>query len=147
MEQISKVLNRSRNAPKPQSDDPQLPEVTLGQSQEAKQALATMLYQCFQTLKLYGKEPEALEATVNLFQIVLADYTMRQIEDALRFYLRHHNEMPAPADIAQIIDRGNKPPFEQAVYVNFSRKPAENRTSEEWAYMREYEKNAMTGGG
>ena len=102
-----------------------------------------MLFLCFQSLKLYGKEPEALEALVNIFQMVLHDYTMDQIRQAFTLHLKRSNEMPTPADIANIIERGNKPPFERAVYVNLSRKPSEARTSDEWAYMREYENYAI----
>lgn len=102
-----------------------------------------MLFQCFQGLKLYGKEPEALEALVGMFQMVLHDYTMGQISRAFALHLKRSNEMPAPADIANIIERGNKPPFERAVYVNLSRKAAEDRTSDEWAYMRDYEADAI----
>ena len=102
-----------------------------------------MLFQCFQGLKLYGKEPEALEALVGMFQLVLHDYPMDQIRRAFALHLKRSNEMPAPADIANIIERGGKPPFERAVYVNFSRKPPEDRTPDEWAYMRGYENYAI----
>lgn len=104
-----------------------------------------MLFQCFQGLKLYGKEPEALEALVAMFQLVLHDYTMDQIRRAFALHLKRSNEMPAPADIANIIERGNRPPFERAVYVNLSRKPPEHRTSDEWAYMRDYEADRLAG--
>ena len=102
-----------------------------------------MLFQCFQGLKLYGKEPEALEALVSMFQMVLHDYAMPQIRQAFALHLKRSNEMPTPADIASIIERGGKPPLERAVYVSLSRKAAEQRTSDEWAYMREYESYAI----
>ena len=144
MKKIGNVIDLiKRNAPKPQSSEPQLPVATLGQDPEAKQELATMLFQCFQTLKLYGKEPEALEAAADIFQMVLADFTMDQIRRAFVLHLKRSNEMPAPADIANIIERGNKPPFERAVYVSLSRKAAEQRTSDEWEYMRDYEAYAV----
>ena len=98
-----------------------------------------MLFQCFQSLKLYGREPEALEALVSMFQMVLRDFTIDQIRQAFTLHLKRSNEMPAPADIASIIERGGKPPFERAVYVSLSRKAAEQRTSDEWTYMSEYE--------
>lgn len=104
-----------------------------------------MLYQCFQALKLYGKEPETLEATVSMFQMVLADYPPEAIRKAFANYLKRHNEMPAPADIASLIERNGKPPLDRAVYVSISKKPAEDRTSTEWAYMRDYEKFAING--
>jgi len=104
-----------------------------------------MLFQCFQSLKLYGKEPEAIESTVAMFQLVLADYEPSDIRKAFAVYLKRHTEMPAPADIASLIDRDGKPPLDRAVYVTISKKLAEDRTSTEWAYMRDYEKFAVNG--
>lgn len=102
-----------------------------------------MLQQCFQTLRLYGKEPEALESVVAMFRLVLADYPVEKIIAGFGAWLKRSNEMPTPADIASIIDRGGKPPLERVVYVSLSRKAAEQRTSDEWAYMREYEAYAI----
>lgn len=104
-----------------------------------------MLHQSFQSLKLYGKEPESLEATITMFQLVLADYRFEYIEKAFVFYLKNNSEMPAPADIATIIERGNKPPFERSVYISATRKQPEERTADEWAYIREYERFNHTG--
>ena len=144
MEQIGAALDRAnRSVQKPQSGERQLPVVTLGRSPQAKQELATMLFQCFQSLKLYGREPEALEALVSMFQMVLHDYNMDQIRQAFALHLKRSNEMPTPADIAGIIDRGGKPPLERAVYVAIGKRDAARRTSEEWAYMRDYEAYAI----
>lgn len=104
-----------------------------------------MLYQCFQSLRLYGKEPEALEGTVAMFNLVLSDYSYEKIEQAMIFYLKNHNEMPAPADIANIIERGNRPPFDRAVYVAISKKHPEDRSGWDWEYMKDYEKWSITG--
>lgn len=105
-----------------------------------------MLVQCFQALKLYGKEPEQIEGVIGMFNLVLADYPFSEIERAFRYYLRHNTEMPAPADIAIIIDRGgDKPPFDKSVYVAFSKKHGDQRTPAEWQYMRDYERFISTG--
>ncbi len=104
-----------------------------------------MLYQCFQTLKLYGKEPDSLESATAMFQLVLADYPFDKIKSAFAFYLGHNSEFPAPADIANIINRGMKPPFDKTVYVTISKKDAEMRSHEEWEYMREYEQFSIRG--
>ena len=106
-----------------------------------------MLYQCFQTLKLYGKEPDSLESALATFQLVLSDFPFSKIKDAFAFYLKHNNEFPSPSDIAQIICRGNRPPLDKSVYVSISRKEAELRTPEEWGYMREYEEFSIRGDG
>jgi hypothetical protein len=96
-------------------------------------------------LKVYGKEPEQLSNAEKLFQMVLSDYDIASIEKAVRFYMRHNSEFPAPADIANIIERGNKPPFEKTYYVALSKKQPEMRTQDEWDYMRDYERFLRTG--
>ena len=78
-----------------------------------------------------------------MFRLVLADYAVGAITDAFRIWLKRSNEMPTPADIASIIDRGGKPPLERVVYVAIAKRDAAMRTSEEWAYMREFEAAAI----
>lgn len=96
-------------------------------------------------LKTYGKEPEQLEAATKMFLFVLADYPVQKIIDAMAYYAKHNSDFPAPADIANIIERGNKPPFDRSIYVSLSKKEPEDRTSDEWAYMREYERYQIKG--
>lgn len=104
-----------------------------------------MLFQCFQSLKLYGKEPEAFESVVAMFNLVLSDYPFKEIEKAFAFYLKHNNELPTPADIANIIERGGKPAFDKSVYVSICKKDPEKRDSDDWKYMRDYERFMISG--
>ena len=104
-----------------------------------------MLFQCFAALKVYGKQPEELAAVNAMFQLVLSDYAMADIRKAFGIYLRRHNDLPAPADIVQIIERDGRPPLDRAVYIAISKKHPEDRTREDWAYMREYDRYSMTG--
>jgi hypothetical protein len=90
-------------------------------------------------LKTYGKKPDQMEAVTKLFLFALSDYPTDKVIDAMAFYIRNYTDFPAPADIVQIIERGNKPPFDRAVYTTLSKKDPEFRTSDEWAYMRDYE--------
>lgn len=86
-----------------------------------------------------------------MFNLVLADYPLQKIEEAFAFYLKSNNEMPAPADIANIIERGNKPPFERSVYLSLVRRKQADPyaynvlTAAEQAYIDDYERWAMTG--
>lgn len=80
-----------------------------------------------------------------MFIMVCSDFPIEQIESAITFYLKHNSEMPAPADIVNVILRGNKPPFDKSIYISITKKHAEDRTSEDWEYMREYEKFMITG--
>ena len=149
MESIGKLAGKAvaqtrTSGPKPPSlKGSPSSSLSLRSDSEGQKALAVMLQQCFQTLRVYGKEPEALESVIAMFRLVLADYSVEKITGAFRLWLKRSNEMPAPADIANIIERGGKPPFERAVYVSLSRKPPEQRTSDEWEYMREYENHAI----
>ena len=115
------------------------------EDQAGRTRLATMLKVCFDGLKVYGKEPDQLDNANKLFCLVLADYHIEQIESALKYYLKHNNEFPAPADIANIIERGNKPPLDKTVYVSISKKYAEDRTDVEWEYMKDYEEFMLRG--
>lgn len=104
-----------------------------------------MLFQCFAALKVYGKQPEEMAAVNAMFQLVLSDYPMADIRNAFATYLKRHNDLPAPADIVQIIHRDGKPPLERPVYIAISKKEPEARTQSDWAYMRDYEHYSKTG--
>lgn len=104
-----------------------------------------ILTNCFASLKLYGREPEQFGAVNAMFQLVLADYPIEKVRAAFATYLRRHTELPAPADIATIIERNGKPPLERSVYISLTKKDAELRTAADWAYMRDFERYAMTG--
>lgn len=96
-------------------------------------------------LKTYGKQPDQLESVVKLFHFALSDYPVEKIVEAMAYYVRNYTEFPAPADIVQIIERGNKPPFDRAVYTTMSKKHPADRSSDEWAYMRSYERFMIDG--
>ena len=107
--------------------------------------MSVALYHCFQGLSTYGKEPEALESIIYLFNLTLGDYTWQQIEGAFKYYWRNFKGLPEPADIANIIDRGNKPPFERSVYVSVMKKQADERTKDEWRYIEDYQEFIISG--
>lgn len=108
-------------------------------------ALNETLLMFFDALKTYGKEPEQMDSVKKLMQFALADYPWQKVREAFAYYVKNNTEFPAPADIVQIIERGNKPPFERAVYTAISKKHADQRTSEEWSYMRAYENWILRG--
>ena len=144
---LPETINQAKwNASTPQRAEPPKQEV-MHSNQSEKQKLTAMLTQLFSTMKTYGKEPEQLEAIIPIFQLVLADYPFGRIEQAFAFYLKTNNEMPTPGDIANIIERGNKPPFKESVYIAITKKYAEDRTSEEWQYLKDYERFIVSGRG
>jgi hypothetical protein len=93
-------------------------QISLKDDPESKTRLNEALLMAFDALKTYGKEPEQLDSVKKLMHFALADYPWKKIQDALAFYFRHNTEFPAPADLVQIIERGNKPPFDRAVYTD-----------------------------
>ncbi len=113
--------------------------MALRDDREAQGTLAAMLMQCFDGLKLYGKEPEQIENAVKLFRMVLADFPSDKIQSAFVTHLQRSSEMPTPSDIVQLIKRGNKPPLNKEIYIALSRKEDYQRSHAEDAYMREYE--------
>lgn len=118
---------------------------TLTDSPEDRKQLTNLLFQCFDALKVYGKEPEQLENVNAMFQMVLAGYPYEKIRQAFTFYLKFNSDLPAPADIAMIIERGNKPPLDRSVYISLTKKDAYSRTSDEWSYINEYENFQLRG--
>lgn len=77
--------------------------------------------------------------------MVLADYPIDKIREAFDFHLKNSRDFPVPADIAIIIERGNKPPFDRAVYIAISRKDREFWSTEEYQYMEDYAKFYRSG--
>jgi hypothetical protein len=119
--------------------------LTLVNDKKGKQDLAVALNMFYDTMKVYGKDAGQLESATKMFNFVLADYQYNKIRQALAYYARHYSEMPTPADIATIIERGNKPPFDKAVYTSISKKRPDERTGDDWEYMRDYERFMMEG--
>ena len=108
MQQIGTVLpaiQRNTTASKPSLPDASSATPVLLHDQNGRETLTVMLSQSFRALKLYGREPEDFAAIDAMFQLVLADYPIDKIKQAFAVYLKRHNELPAPADIAQIIER------------------------------------------
>ncbi len=113
-----------------------------------RETLALFLAQCFEALKTWGKEPEQIKAVNGLFQMVLADYPIEKIRSAFAAYFKTNADMPAPADIVQLIERGNRPKLDRAVYVAICKRHDAERFPQwtsEWQYMRDFERFQMTG--
>ena len=139
---VKQIEQQQQSSEVSSSDKPSLP---MKSDKNGKARVAESLKILYNGLKVYGKEPEQLEDTTKLFMFALADYPVDKIVDGIAYYVRNYPEFPAPADIVQIIDRGNKPPFEKAVYVNVCKKIPEERTSAEWQYKRDYEAFMLKG--
>lgn len=118
---------------------------------KGRERLSTLIIAAFDGLKTYGKEPEQLTNANRLFQVVLSDYDIEKIEGAFRVYFKTASEMPAPADIVNIIERGGKPAFDKSVYLRLVKRQEADPynwnalTPEEREYIKEYERFQVTG--
>jgi len=119
--------------------------LVLKDDQDGIKALSNLLAQCFDIFPLYGREPEAVDNIRKGFRLTLADYPIDKITEAFRYHLKISRDFPVPADIAIIIERGNKPPFDRAVYAYITHKDHYHITNDEWDYINEYKRFMVSG--
>lgn len=67
------------------------------------------LEQAYLCLNTYGKDPEYLETAMIVFNRVLQDYSMTQIDAAFTKWMKTSSTMPTPADIVGIIEKRGEP--------------------------------------
>lgn len=97
------------------------------------------LHDRFHAAKTYGKTPEALESIVAIFLRDLGHYSAQVVMDAIALHSRRSAEFPTVADIDGLIRRNGRPPLSEAMYVAIQRKRGEDRTPEDWQYLRDFE--------
>lgn len=153
MQHIAEKLTEAISQPNQSEQGQHLPErskthlPSLSTSADGKKSLAVLLSQCFEVQKLYGKEPENMETTLQVFISVLGEYSPEDVTEAFKKHMKRSNEFPTPADIANIIDPEPKP-LDKTVYVNLCRRrdhDAENLTDDEWRYLKRYECEVIKG--
>lgn len=64
---------------------------------------------------------------------------------ALETWLQRSQEFPTPADIIGLIQRNGKPPLKESDIITIRKKDGELRTPDEWAMLREWDKQQMAG--
>jgi hypothetical protein len=107
-------------------------------SPQDKARLTVALGQVCELQKQYGKTAANLETLVNGFLWVLTDYGMAEILGAIAEYVKRHPDIPAPADIVNIIDPLKvawKPDW--AVYISL-RKRIQRDGYYPYSYEREF---------
>lgn len=108
-----------------------------------QQQLSVMVSQCFQALKLYGKQAESLEAMIQMHQAVLAEYPISKIRQGFTEFLKRGSEIPMPADIVNLIDPLPPKP-DWAAYVGIKNKlGSQFVTTREREYLTYCENYAM----
>lgn len=90
-----------------------------------------MVTQCFDSLNIYGKEPEQLENMILMMVHALAEYEYLEIKNAFIEWVKTRGEMPTPSGIIEII-HANRPKREQKY---------DHATPEEYAEAAERRRN------
>lgn len=119
--------------------------VSLRNDDEGQKSLVAELYQRFETSKLYGKSPEAMQSIVFVFLRDLSEFPVDRIMKAIQTHAQRSDEFPTVADIYGLIKRNGRPPVTEAMYVTASRKDGADRTAADWDIIRDFENDRMTG--
>lgn len=118
--------------------------LALHENEGAQTRLDALLVGCFTAQKLYGRDPGSLEAVNQVFHSVLGRYPGEQVVRAFEIWVERSQEFPTPADIVGLIRRRGKPPLSREMYIAISRKDGEDRSGDEWQYLRDYEAEQLT---
>jgi hypothetical protein len=114
-------------------------QLALRGNNAAQSRLDELLAGCFMLQKLYGKQPENIGAVNQLFHSILANQPADKVIRAFELWIERSQEFPTPADIIGLIKRNGRPPLSKEMYISISKMDAENRTGDDWAYLRDYE--------
>lgn len=134
--------NQSTNAlSKPSSG------LLLRENANARREIDALLLACATSQKLYGREPEAFEASVQVIQRVLSGYPAEKAEKAVLTWLERSAEFPTPADLVGLIKRNGKPPLRESDIIAIRKKEGADRTREEWDALKEWDAQQSEGWG
>lgn len=116
-----------------------------GWNDEAQVKIAKEITDRFHAMKTYGKEPEALDGIIAVMMRDLQDFEPQTVLRAFSTHAQRSQEFPTTADIVGLIKRNGKPPMLESRYISISRKNGEDRTDEEWRYLKAYESEQASG--
>lgn len=124
------------------SSPPVAPPVTmLRDDPDGQDQLTRLLYQTYASQATFGDKAQMMEYRDQMFQLVLAEYSIAQIQAAFLEHIRMSRELPTPHCIAKRIDPSLEP-LSAAMYVRISEKIKSGTSwvsDEERAYMRQFE--------
>lgn len=112
---------------------------------EGQNNLARELYDRFQAMKTYGKEPESLKSIVSIFIRDLADYPTEKVLKAISTHAKYSQEFPTVADISGLIRRNGKPQIKESDIIAINKKDGQDRTRDEWQMLRDWSDERSTG--
>lgn len=88
---------------------------------------------------MYGREAESFDAVTQVFHQIMGKYPASKVLKAFEIWVEKSQEFPTPADIVGLIKRNGKPPLSKEMFIAISKKPGEDRTAEDWQYLRDFE--------
>ncbi len=117
----------------------ELQKLALNESATSMDRLDELLAGCFALQKLYGREVANTGTVIGLFQSMLAKYPAEKVIRAFEIWLEKSQEFPTPADIIGLIKRNGNPPLSKEMFIAISKKDGEDRTPDDWQYLRDYD--------
>lgn len=112
----------------------------LAESSKSKATLDKLILGCFAVQKLYGRDLGNAEHVTDLFHRLLGHYPAEKVLLSFERWLKTSQEFPTPADIIGLIRRNGRPPIRESDIIAIRKKDGEDRTREDWALLREWEK-------
>lgn len=96
--------------------------------------------------KAYGKAVTDVEALVEGYCLILDRFTLAQITQAMKDYMVTHDDIPSPANIAQLIDP-SLAPLSESVYIQICKKRILGNpysiSKEERQYIQSFEQQEL----
>lgn len=114
-------------------------EIALSSNEAGQIAIAKEIHARFHAMKTYGKEPESLSSITATMLRDLSDFPADKILKAFKLHAQRSEEFPTTANIYGLIKRNGKPPLSKETFIAISKKHGEDRTSEDWQYLRDYQ--------
>jgi hypothetical protein len=116
-----------------------------------KKKLAVVLGQVFDMQHQFGKTTGQIENIIAGFHWALKDYSVDTVLDGIRQYVMRKSDIPAPADIINIIDPApRKPEFDRAYYVHLRKLKDEQGefalSRDEEEYLKAYDEHMIKKG-
>ena len=115
--QVTETLLSGKNASQRQETEtlPALPtpkpnplllgETPLRDSVEAQNQLTRLLEQTYACQKTYADKAEMMEYRDGMFQLILAEYALFEVQKAFLEHVKQSPDLPTPSDIVKIIEK------------------------------------------
>ena len=106
---------------------------------KSKDKLDELLGTCLALQKLYGRDVANSDTIIELFQRMMGKYEAGKVIHAFETWMERSQEFPTPSDIIGLIKRAGRPPLSESMFVQISKKDGEDRTPDDWQYLRDYQ--------